>query len=301
MNKKVLITGGAGFIGSNLTDELLNKGYRVIIIDDLSSGSLKNIPEEAIFYKIDIVTPEIELIFDKEKPDFVFHLAAKISLQESIRNPFDCQRTNILGTLNILEKCRKYGVKKIIFASSGGAVYGKASIIPTPENYPANPLSPYGITKLSAEHYLNYYYNFFGLPFVALRFSNVYGKKQKSFNEGGVVAIFLNNILKNKEIIINGKGSQTRDFLYVKDAVFALILSLEKEKTGIFNIGTSKETNIKELVLEIEEISGKKAKIRYGKEKPGDQQRSCLDYFLAEKELGWKPKYDLKKGLKETI
>ena len=196
---KVLVTGGVGFVGSHLVNKLIEKGHQIIVIDNLSTGKKENLNSQAKFYKLDICSPKISQIFKKEKPEIVFHYAAQIDVRKSVENPIIDAKINILGSLNILENCKKYKVKKIIFASSGGAIYGEANIIPTPENYPAYPLSPYGIAKLTIEKYLNYYYKVFGLPFVALRLANVYGPRQNSKGEAGVVAIFCNKMLSGEK------------------------------------------------------------------------------------------------------
>lgn len=298
---KCLITGGAGFIGSNLADKLIEDGHKVIIIDNLFSGKKENINKKAKLYKIDICSSKINQVFGKEKPEVIFHLAAQINVKESIKNPTIDAEINILGAINILENCITNKVKKVVFASSGGAVYGEANIIPTPETYLEFPLSPYGIAKLTTEKYLNYYYNVFNLPFIALRFANVYGPRQSAKGEAGVVATFCDKLLANQKPIINGDGKQTRDFVYVGDVVEALILAINSKKVGIFNIGTGKETNIKNLFKKIIEITNSSCKETYKPVKIEEQKRSCLNYSKASRELKWRPKYNLDQGLLKTI
>ena len=298
---KVLITGGAGFIGSNLADELIRRGHNVVVLDNLSTGNKKNLNPKAKFYKTDICSPAVFKIFKKENPEIVFHFAAQIDVRKSTENPIEDTEINILGSINILENCRKNNVKKIIFASTGGAIYGEAEIIPTSETYKEFPLSPYGIGKLATEKYLNYYYKVFGIPFIALRFGNVYGPRQNSKGEAGVVAIFCQKMLANEQAIINGDGTQTRDFVFVDDVVRAAILATESDKSGIFNIGTGKETNIKNIFIKIKELLNSECQETYGLQKIGEQQRSCLDYSKALKELNWQPEFDLNKGLEKTI
>lgn len=298
---KILITGGAGFIGSHLTDALIEKGNEILIIDNLSSGKMENVNPKAEFYKLDIQSPEISEIFKKNKPEAVFHLAAMIDVRKSVEDPAKDAETNILGSLNVLENCRKNGVEKIIFASTGGAIYGDADIIPTPESYPEFPLSPYGIAKLTIEKYLNYYHKIFGLSFVALRLSNVYGPRQNSEGESGVVAIFCDKIFLGRQPVINGDGEQTRDYVFVDDVVEANILALEKDKIGVFNVGTGKETSVNEVFKKLKNLSKTEIKGIYGPAMKGEQKRSCLDFSKIEKELGWTPKYDLERGLAETI
>ncbi len=294
-----LITGGAGFIGSHLADELIKIGGRVVIVDNLSTGKKENVNQKAVFYKMDVLDPKLSDVFKKERPNVVFHYAAQTNVQKSTRDPKKDGAINILGSLNILESCKKNKVKRIIFASSAG-VYGKQRILPIKENYQLNPISPYPITKLTVEKYLSYYQSL-GLNFVALRYSNVYGPRQSSSGEGGVISIFINKLLARKTPIIYGNGKQTRDFLYVADAVRAAIASLNAPPGSIYNVGTSKEISINKLYELISKsvntsIKPKKAKARFG-----DIDKNCLDFSKIKKELGWKPKYKLEEGLKKTI
>ena len=298
---KCLVTGGAGFIGSHLVDRLIKEGHRVVIIDDLSTGKKENLNSKAKFYKIDICSSKISQIFKKEKPEIIFHYAAQIDVRKSVENPVEDAKINILGTLNILENCKKYKVKKFIFASTGGAIYGETDIIPTSETHPGQPLSPYGIAKLVAEKYLNYYYKVFGLPFLSLRLANVYGPRQNSKGEAGVVAIFCDEMLSGRQPIINGDGKQTRDFVCLEDVVYANILALKQNKSGIFNIGTAKETSVNEIFKKIKNLTKSNCKEIHGPAKPGEQKRSCLDYSKAKRELGWQPKYSLDNGLNKTV
>jgi UDP-glucose 4-epimerase len=298
---KVLVTGGAGFIGSHLTDRLIEKGYKVVVIDNLSTGRKENLNPKAKFYKIDICSPKIRDIFYKERPRAVFHLAAQINLRKSVEDPIWDAKTNILGSLNILENCKNFDVKKIIFSSTGGAIYGDAKIIPTPESCPEYPLSPYGIAKLTVDKYLNYYYKVFRLPYVSLRLANVYGPRQNSKGEAGVVAIFIEKILKGIQPMINGSGRQTRDFVYVEDVVKAALLAFKKNKVGIFNIGTAKETNVNNIFRRIKKLTYSNCKEIHSFGKSGEQKKSCLDFSKAKKQFGWKPNYDLDSGLKRII
>jgi len=321
MSKKILVTGGAGFIGSHLVDALIERGYKVVVIDNLSTGKKENlnpaffkkskVSAKAKFYKVDICSPKVSEIFEKEKPEIVFHLAAQINVRKSVEDPISDAKTNIFGSLNIIKSfIREIGVQslehsrnsKFIFASSGGAIYGKAQKIPTPENYLPNPISPYGIAKLTIERYLKFYKETFGLNFVSLRFANVYGPRQDPKGEAGVISIFIDKILKRERPIIFGSGNQTRDFVFVEDVVSALLKATEyKGNKEFFNIGTGIETSINELEELISKIIDKKIQPKFEPAKPGDLKRSCLDISLAKKELKWKPKYNLKNGLKKTI
>lgn len=298
---KILVTGGAGFIGSHLADELIKKGHEVVVVDNLSTGSKLNLNKKAKFYKVDIQDKKINNVFLKEKPDIVFHFAAQINVRRSVESPMEDAKINICGSLNILENCKKFRIKKIIFSSTGGAIYGDANIIPTPEDYAEYPLSPYGIAKLATEKYLNYYNKVFGVSFVVLRFANVYGPRQNSKGEAGVIAIFCDKIFSGKQPIINGDGLQTRDFIYVSDAVGAAILAMQTEKNGIFNIGTGRETNINDIFSIIKKESGFNLKESHGPAQKGEQQRSCLNFSSAKEVLGWEPKHGLEEGLEKTV
>ncbi|MCX6759114.1 MAG: GDP-mannose 4,6-dehydratase [Candidatus Nealsonbacteria bacterium] len=298
---KILVSGGAGFIGSNLVDKLIKDGHQVVVIDNLFTGKKENLNPKAKFYKIDIQSPKISQIFKKEKPEIVFHFAAQVDVRKSVENPIESAKVNILGSLNILENCKKFKIKKIIFSSTGGAIYGEAKIIPTPEDYPANPLSPYGIEKLTIEKYLDYYWKIFKIPYISLRLANVYGPRQNSKGEAGVIAIFCDKMLCGKQPIIYGLGCQTRDFVFVDDVAEANILTMKSKRVGIFNIGTGKETDIDTIFEKIKKLIGVKCKKIHASAQLGEQKRSCLDYTKAKKELGWQPKYSLENGLRETI
>jgi UDP-glucose 4-epimerase len=302
-SKKILVTGGAGFIGSHLVDVLIERGHDVVIIDNLSTGKKENINKKAKFYKIDICSSKIREIFKKEKPEIVFHLAAKINVRKSIEDPISHAKTNILGSLNVIQNFIKYRTSNIkhsrfIFSSSI-AVYGEPKKLPIDENHPLNPISSYGIAKLTIENYLKLY-SARGLNFVILRFSNVYGPRQRSDKEGGVVANFIDRILKRKKPIVFGDGNQTRDFLFVGDAVDALILALKAKPSSIYNVGTNKEITINNLFRLISKNLNKKVEPIY---KPSYREiiKSKIDYSKIRQELGWKPKFDLQRGLIKTI
>jgi UDP-glucose 4-epimerase len=300
---KILVTGGAGFIASHIADKYISEGHTVVIVDDLSSGKSEYINPKATFYKADIRDFEaLKEIFEKEKPTVVNHHAAQISVRRSVEDPrLDCQ-INLLGLLNILELSRHSGITKVIFASSGGVVYGDAKQIPTSEDYtPLQPLSPYGVAKLASEYYLNFYKRTYGINYVALRYGNIYGPRQNPHGEAGVIAIFSKKLIKGEEPLINGDGRQTRDYVYVKDVVAANFLSLKDDVSGAFNIGTSKETDVVYLYSQISQILGKTGDPKHGEAKLGEQKRSCLNAELAYKVLGWKPKYSIEEGLKETV
>jgi UDP-glucose 4-epimerase len=298
---KILVTGGAGFIGSHLVDRLIKENYQVIVVDNLSTGKKENLNPKAQFYQLDILDPKLSEVFQKEKPEVVFHYAAQIDVRKSVKNPLEDAKINILGSLNLLENCKRFKVKKFIFASSGGAIYGQADIVPTPESYPAWPLSPYGVAKLTIEKYLNYYYKVFGLPYTSLRLANVYGPRQNPEGEAGVVAIFCHKLLKGEQPVINGDGTQTRDYVFVDDVVEANLLALEKDKVDIFNVGTAKETSVNEIFQRLKRITGAGIEGIHGPAKQGEQKRSCLDFSKIKKELDWQPNYSLEQGLEKTV
>lgn len=297
---KILVTGGAGFIGSHLVDELIARKHKVVIVDDLSTGKQENLHKLAKFYKTNIVDSQLADIFKKEKIEAVMHLAAQMNVRKSIAEPMFDATSNILGSINLFENCVKFKIKKVVFISTGGAIYGDGVKIPTPENALQAPISPYGIAKLSIEKYLHYYHNQYGLNYTVLRLANIYGPRQNYKGEAGVVAVFANQILQGQPLFINGAGKQTRDFVFVKDVVKAGIKALSSRKIDIYNVGTSKETDINTLAQKLIAVSGYKIKIQYKPGIKGEQMRSCLSYNKIKKELDWQPSYNLEKGLKET-
>ncbi|HEY4662072.1 MAG TPA: NAD-dependent epimerase/dehydratase family protein [Candidatus Humimicrobiaceae bacterium] len=298
---KVLITGGAGFIGSNVADGLLEKKHRVVIVDDLSNGKKENIPGGARFYRCDIRSKKLYSIFKAEKPEVVIHNAAQLSVRVSVENPLMDADINVMGGLNVIQACHTYNVNKIIFASSGGTVYGEQKYFPADEEHPTRPISPYGVAKLATENYLYYFYKTYGLKYISLRYGNIYGPRQDPYGEAGVVAIFSSKIIKGENPIINGDGLQTRDYVYVGDVVDVNIRTMESDFTGSLNVGTEKETTVVELFKILREVSGKSdVEEVHGPVKEGEQRRSQLSYGLAKKILGWQPGMSLEEGLKLT-
>ena len=299
---KILLTGGAGFIGSHVADELIAKGNRIVIIDNLSTGFEQNINPESKFIKADITDfKKIEKIFAEELPEIVYHFAAQIDVRKSVSDPLFDAQTNIMGTLNLIKLSNDIKVKKFIFSSTGGAIYGDTDVRPTPENHPEWPLSPYGIAKLATDKFLNYYNEIFGLKYVSLRYGNVYGPRQNPYGEAGVVAIFLNKMFKGGQPVINGDGNQTRDYVYVKDVARANILALENmDKIGIYNVGTSIETSVNDLFKEINKNFDNKYKQVHGPAKLGEQKTSCLNYEKIKKDMNFMPETDFSEGIRET-
>jgi len=298
---KILVTGGAGFIASQIADAFINEGHEVHILDNLSTGFEKNINPKAKFIKSDISSTSINELFLKEKYDVVNHHAAQIDVRKSVADPVFDANTNILGTINLLQACIKTGVKKFMFASTGGAVYGEQEYFPADENHPTNPVSPYGITKLAIEKYLYFYKNEYGLNYTILRYANVYGPRQNPFGEAGVVAIFVNKLLKNENPVINGDGKQTRDYVFVEDVVKANVITLESETSDIFNIGTGIETSVNDLFNRLNSIGGKKAKEKQGPAPKGEQLRSVITSNKLFNQFNWKPSMHIDEGLKKTF
>ena len=244
---KVLVTGGAGFIGSNLADRLAAEGHELVVLDDLSSGKREQVPGGANFYQMELDTRWLERVVTREQPDAICHLAAQISVRRSVEDPLFDARVNIMGSIGLIEAARKHDVKRFLFASTGGAVYGDTESIPTPETYQAAPVSPYGTAKLSVEHYLHCFHEMYGISYAALRLTNVYGPRQDPHGEAGVVAIFARALLSGKTPTINGEGKQTRDYVYVGDVVDAFVAALGSDVSGRFNVGTTVETDVNQL------------------------------------------------------
>jgi len=298
---KIMLTGGAGFIGSHIADLIIKEGHQVIIIDNLSNGKKANINPAASFYHLDIRDQSLGEVFAQEKPDVLNHHAAQVSVRDSVTDPIYDLEINIRGTVHLLELSRKYGVKKVIFASSGGAIYGEQDYFPADEKHPLRPLSPYGVAKLAGESYLYYYQQNFDLPYVALRYANVYGPRQDPLGEAGVIAIFSQSMLTGKQPIINGTGEQTRDYVYVEDVARINVLALKDDIKGTFNVGTGKETTVNYLFTKIQSLTHAEALEVHGEPKKGEQFRSVLSAEKAQQTLGWEPKVELDEGLKRTI
>jgi UDP-glucose 4-epimerase len=299
--KRVVVTGGAGFIGSQVADRLIETGHEVAVVDNLSTGLREFVPAAAQFYLHDIKGRDAFDLIRRWRPQVIVHHAAQISVQVSVADPIADARDNILGSLNIFQAAAQAGVEKIIFASTGGAIYGDDAPIPAREADPAYPASPYGIAKLAVEHYLRFYQREHGLVPICLRYANVYGPRQNGQGEAGVVAIFTEKFLADEQGKINGDGLQTRDFVYVGDVVAANLLALRHPEAGVFNIGTGVETDILTIYRKLQEITGSARGPVHGPPKPGEQRRSALDYRLAREILGWKSQVGLTEGLAETV
>lgn len=297
----VLVTGGAGFIGSHVVEALLSRGDKVTVFDDLSYGKRQYVPNTARFVKGSVTNhKQVAKLFESGKIQAIVHLAAQKNARHSVDNPvFDAQQ-NILGSITMLEAARKYKVKRFVFASTGGVMYGEAKRIPTPETEPVNPMSPYAIAKRSVEYYLRYYSEVHGISTIALRFANVFGPRQDPKGEAGVVAIFLSQLLARKTPRIFGKGTQTRDYIYVADAVEAVLAGIDTTAQGHYNIGAGIQISVNELYKKICSISQIKRSPQYVSPISGEQQTSALDATKARKQMGWKPTTSIDEGITLT-
>lgn len=300
---KIVVVGGAGFIGSHLVDALVKNRHHVAVVDNLSSGQKKHINPKAVFYKADITNfTRMEVIMKKERPAALFHLAAQINVRTSVEDPIFDADINIMSSLNLICLAHKYRVKKFIFSSSGGAIYGETDDRPTGENHPERPLSPYGIGKLTIDKYLDYFYHVHGLKYTALRYANVYGPRQNYAGEAGVVAIFINKMLGGEQPIINGDGTQTRDYVFVDDIVRANVLALRNlGGVGAYNVGTGVETSVNELFNRINGHFDNQCKRKYGPGKPGEQKTSSLSAEKIGRDLGWRAQIQLDEGIRRTV
>jgi UDP-glucose 4-epimerase len=299
--KRILATGGAGFIGSHVAEALVTAGHEVAVVDNLSTGRREFIPPAAHFFPYDIKARETLDLIVNWRPQVLIHHAAQMSVRHSVADPiFDAQE-NILGSLNLFQAAVQAGVEKIIFASTGGAIYGDEAPIPAAETDRATPECPYGVAKLAIEHYLHFYHREYGIVPVSLRYANVYGPRQNGLGEAGVVAIFIEKFLAGQQPIINGDGLQTRDFVYVSDIVAANLLALNYPEPGIFNIGAGLETDILTIYLKLQQYAGSPLGPVHVPAKPGEQRRSALNAGLAQEKLGWRPQVSLDEGLSQTV
>lgn len=297
---KVLVTGGAGFIGSHIVDQLLAEGHQVVVVDDLSTGSLDNVNPQASFVRLSVLDGELLELFAREKFDAALHLAAQTIVGSSLEHPDIDARVNVLGTLQVLEGCRQHGVERIIFASTA-AVYGDTADLPVPEEAPGQPASFYGLSKLTAERYIQMYHALYGLNYLILRYANVYGERQGDRGEGGVVSIFAGCLCRNNRLNIYGDGGQTRDFVYVGDVAAANVAAVTTPQTNrILNISSQTETSVNELASLFAEIAGEAACPAYHPARSGDILRSTLRNREACAALDWQPRIGLREGLERT-
>ena len=297
----ILVTGGAGFIGSHIVDAYIQEGHRVVVLDNLSTGKREQVHPDAAFYHIDLMDSAVKDIFERETIEAVNHHAAQISVTQSVANPSFDAEINIVGSLKLLEYAAAHKVRKFIFASTGGALYGEQDYFPANEEHPTHPLSPYGIAKLTVERYLNYYRDNFNIQPAVLRYSNVYGPRQDPHGEAGVVAIFCQQLLKDQNPVIFGDGEQTRDFVSVFDVVNASLKALSEKCTGTYNVGTGKETSVNSIAASLIKASGKSLSPQHNPPRMGEQRRSSIDYGKFNKDHGWQPNQPLDEGLQHTF
>lgn len=297
----ILVTGGAGFIGSNVADAFIEAGHTVVILDDFSSGKQENVNPKAKVYRMDVQDPVVEGIFRDEKIEVMCHHAAQMDVRKSVADPKFDASVNVLGFLNLMEHGRKYGLKKVLFSSTGGAIYGEQDYFPADEQHPTRPLSPYGITKLVTEKYLFFYKEIYGIDHVILRYANIYGPRQNPHGEAGVIAIFTQKLLRGEQPVINGEGKQTRDYVFVGDVVKANLMGLNYQGSNIFNIGTGIETDVNQLFHHIKTLTGSSCEEKHIPAKAGEQMRSVISSKKIGDALGWKPTVQLEEGLKRTV
>ncbi|PZC48801.1 MAG: UDP-glucose 4-epimerase [Chloroflexi bacterium] len=300
MTSRVLLTGGAGFIGSQIADQLIEAGYDVAIVDNLSTGRRQNLNPKARFYNVDLCSSQVEEVFDRERPHLVSHHAAQISVQASMDNPQNDAATNVLGSLHVLELCRRYGVRKVIYGSTGGALYGEPQYLPCDEGHPVRPVSAYGISKYAVELYLPVYKDTFDLDYTILRYGNVYGPRQDPHGEAGVVAIFSQRMLGGDPCFIYGTGEQQRDFVYVEDVAAANLIAMETASGKAINIGTGMGASVNQVFDGLAEAIGYQGAPVHRDSRPGEVHSIHLDNSLARHELGWQPTVTLPQGLEKT-
>jgi UDP-glucose 4-epimerase len=297
---RALVTGGAGFIGSHITDALIAAGHTVTVVDDLSRGRRAQVNPGATFVELDITSTELAAALAEAHPEVVFHAAAQIDVRESVRDPLHDADVNVVGTVNVLRAAVDAGSRRVVFASSGGAIYGDTDVIPTPEDHPCLPASPYGTAKLCAEAYGGTFSRQAGLEFVALRYANVYGPRQDPHGEAGVVAIFATRLVHGEPVVINGDGTQSRDYVHVHDVVRANLAAVDGP-TGVYNIGTGVETDVNTVYQMLAAAAGVRTGAQHGPAKPGEQRRSCLDTKGTLQRLGWSAAIDFDDGARSTV
>jgi len=298
---KVLMTGGAGFIGSHVADAYIRDGHDVAVLDDLSTGFEGNVPEKAMFYRMDVRDSSLSDVFSREKPDVVNHHAAQMDVRKSVEDPLFDADVNILGSLNIIANSIRFGVKKLIYVSSGGAVYGEPEYLPVDEEHPVNPICQYGISKHTVEHYLHLHSELDGLVYTVLRYPNVYGPRQNPYGEAGVNAIFIGQMLRNEGCTIFGDGEQLRDYVYVEDIVTANRIVLERGHNQTYNLGSENGTSVNEIYSKLKELIGFDGRAEYGALRKGEIKKVYLNCSKAKRDLAWQATVDLDEGMKRTI
>lgn len=299
---KIMITGGAGFIGSHVVDLFVEKGFEVVVLDDLSTGRASNLNPAAKFYQMDIRDPKIREIFESEKPDYISHHAAQMDVRRSVAQPLFDADVNILGSINLIECAKEFGVKRFVYISTGGAVYGEPGRVPCEETDPINPICQYGASKHTVEHYLFMYHVNYGLKYTVLRYPNVFGPRQDPHGEAGVVAIFTGKMMAGEPVTINGDGNQTRDFVYVSDCALANYLSIsEDHQPGIYNLGWGMHTSVNEIFKTLAKVTKYTLPVHYGPAKVGETMHIYLNAAKAKRDLGWSATVSLEDGLQRTV
>ena len=298
---KILVTGGAGFIGSHVIDAMLAIGHEVVIVDDLSTGRRQNLNPGVKFYQMDIRDPDLAEVFERERPEVVDHHAAQMDVRRSVADPLFDADVNVRGTLNLLEAARTHGVRKIIYISSGGAAYGEPKYLPCDEDHPIDPICQYGVSKHVVEHYLFVYRHLYGLDYTVLRYPNVYGPRQDPHGEAGVVAIFSGKMLAGQPVTINGTGEQERDYVYVADCARANVLALDNGGGTIYNLGSNRGTSVNLLFSTLANIIGYSAEPAFRPAKAGETFKIYLDGTRARDQLDWSPTVDFNRGLQQTV
>lgn len=298
---KVLVTGGAGFIGSHVVDGLIEAGHEVVIIDDLSTGYRSNLNPKARFFRLDIRSPVVEQVFESEQPDVVNHHAAQMNVRRSIADPVFDAEVNVVGSLRLIEYAKRFGVQKFIYISTGGAVYGEPVYLPCDEEHPIQPICQYGVSKHTVEHYLYLYAENYDLDYTVLRYPNVYGPRQDPYGEAGVVAIFVGQMLRDAQVTINGNGEQERDFVYVGDIARANIMALENGDNGIYNLGWGQGTSVNEIFRTLAAITDYGQDPRHAPPIVGETYKIFLSAARAAEQVGWRPSVSLEEGLRQTV
>jgi len=299
---RVLVTGGAGFIGSHIVDRLLADSHRVVVVDNLSTGRAALVAAAAALNVCDIRSPRLDAVFSGARPEAVVHVAAQAAVARSVADPLFDASVNVLGTLALLAACQRWGVGRVVYTSTGGAAYGDTDVLPTPEGHPTNAASPYGVSKIAAERYLECWNGLTGVPTLTLRLANIYGPRQNPLGEAGVIAIFAHRLLRGEPCVINGDGGQTRDYVYVADVADAVARAFDRpEVRGVANVGTGVETSVNEVYARLARGAGVSPPPTHAPAKPGEQRRSVLDPTRAKMLLGWIPATSLEEGLERTL
>ena len=298
---RILVTGGAGFIASHLVEAFVAAGHQVSVLDDLSSGRRENLSAQATFYQLDVQDAAVGDVFRRERPEVLCHHAAQMDVRRSVADPVFDARVNLVGLLNLMEQGRQHGLRRVLFASTGGAIYGEQEVFPAPETHKTEPVSPYGVAKLASERYLFFYSVAYGISYTALRYANVYGARQNPHGEAGVIAIFTEKLLRGEQPVINGDGKQMRDYIHVADVVRANLAALTAEFSGALNLGTGIETDVNTLFDHLRRLCGSSAPEGHGPPKAGEQRRSVIDSALAGRVLDWRPQVGLEEGLRQTV